>query len=41
MPADRATGKPRGFAFVEFATEAEANEAIRQFNGRDIGGRTL
>ena len=24
MPADRATGKPRGFAFVEFATEAEA-----------------
>ena len=41
MPADRATGKPRGFAFVEFATEAEAAEAIRQFNGRDIGGRTL
>ena len=41
MPADRATGKPRGFAFVEFASEAEANEAIRQFNGRDVGGRTL
>jgi RNA recognition motif-containing protein len=41
MPADRTTGKPRGFAFVEFATEAEANEAIRQFNGRDVGGRTL
>lgn len=41
MPADRTTGKPRGFAFVEFATEAEANEAIRQFNGRDVGGRAL
>jgi len=41
MPSDRATGKPRGFAFVEFATEAEAAEAVRQFNGRDVGGRTL
>jgi RNA recognition motif-containing protein len=41
MPTDRGTGKPRGFAFVEFATETEAAEAIRQFNGRDIGGRTL
>jgi RNA recognition motif-containing protein len=41
MPADRATGKPRGFAFVEFGSEAEAAEAIRQFNGRDVGGRTL
>lgn len=41
MPADRATGKPRGFAFVEFATQAEAEEAIRQLNGRDVGGRSL
>jgi RNA recognition motif-containing protein len=41
MPADRATGKPRGFAFVEFASEGEAAEAIRQFNGRDVGGRAL
>ena len=41
MPSDRTTGKPRGFAFVEFATEAEANEAIRLFNGREVGGRSL
>ena len=41
MPADRTTGKPRGFAFVEFASQAEAEEAVRQLNGRDIGGRTL
>ena len=41
MPADRTTGKPRGFAFVEFATKAEAEEAIRQLNGRDVGGRAL
>jgi len=26
MPADRATGKPRGFAFVEFASQAEAEK---------------
>jgi RNA recognition motif-containing protein len=41
MPTDRATGKPRGFAFVEYSTEAEAEEAIRKFNGREFDGRTL
>ena len=28
LPTDRATGKPRGFGFVEYATEAEAQAAI-------------
>jgi len=41
MPADRVTGKPRGFAFVEFSNDAEANEAIQRLNGREVGGRTL
>ena len=41
LPTDRATGKPRGFAFVEFGSEAEAAEAIRQFNGREVGGRAI
>jgi cold-inducible RNA-binding protein len=41
LPSDRATGKPRGFAFVEFDSEAGAAEAIRQFNGREIDGRVL
>ncbi len=41
LPADRATGKPRGFAFIEFASQAEAEEAVRQLNGRDVGGRAL
>ena len=38
---DRETGRPRGFAFVEMGTDAEAQEAIAQVNGRDLGGRTL
>lgn len=41
MPNDRTTGKPRGFAFVEFASEAEAAAAVSQLNGREVGGRAL
>ena len=41
LPADRATGRPRGFAFVEFSSEAEATEAIRMFNEHEMGGRKL
>jgi len=38
---DRETGRSRGFAFVEFATEAEAAEAIKRFDGQEIDGRKL
>ena len=38
---DRETGRSRGFAFVEFGTEAEAADAIRRFDGHDLGGRRL
>lgn len=41
LPTDRETGRPRGFAFVEFASEAEAAEAIRRFNQVELGGRKL
>jgi RNA recognition motif-containing protein len=41
LPSDRETGRPRGFAFVEFSTEAEAAEAIRMFNEREVEGRRL
>lgn len=41
LPADRETGRPRGFAFITFSTEAEAAEAIRRFNGREVSGRKL
>ena len=38
---DRETGRSRGFAFVEMSTNAEAEAAIDQFNGKEIGGRAL
>jgi len=38
---DRDTGRSRGFAFVEMSTEEEANSAIDQFNGKEVGGRAL
>src|SRR3954464_1079502 len=41
MPNDRETGRPRGFAFVEFESDEEATKAIEQFNGYELGGRAL
>jgi cold-inducible RNA-binding protein len=41
LPVDRDTGRPRGFAFVEFADRAVAEEVIRRFNGAGLKGRPL
>jgi cold-inducible RNA-binding protein len=38
---DRDTGRSRGFGFVEMATAEAAAEAVRQFNGQAVDGRTL
>lgn len=38
---DRDTGRPRGFAFVEMATDEAASAAIAALNGQDVDGRTL
>jgi RNA recognition motif-containing protein len=38
---DRATGRSRGFGFVEMSTDGEAQKALEQFNGRAFQGRNL
>ncbi len=38
---DMATGRARGFAFVEMSNADEAQKAIDQLNGREFGGRDL
>jgi cold-inducible RNA-binding protein len=38
---DMATGRARGFAFVEMASDEEAQQAISMLNDRDFGGRNL
>ena len=42
IPVDRETGRPRGFAFVEFIDRAMAEEAIERFNQQPfMGGAAL
>ena len=38
---DMATGRARGFAFVEMASDEEAQTAITQLNAYQLGGRAL
>ena len=38
---DRETGRSRGFAFVEMSSDAEAKEAIKGLNNKEIEGRAL
>jgi RNA recognition motif-containing protein len=38
---DNATGRARGFAFVEMASDADAQKAVTELNGTQLGGRTL
>src|SRR5438094_7770144 len=38
---DAATGRARGFAFVEMATDEEAQKAATEFNQYQLGGRAL
>ena len=38
---DRYSGESRGFAFVEMAVKSEAQTAINEVNGKQLGERTL
>ena len=38
---DMATGRARGFGFVEMATNEEADQAINKLNGTSLDGRTI
>src|ERR1043166_8908880 len=41
LATDRETGRPRGFAFVEFNDRAQAEEAVRRFNNQLFKGRPI
>ena len=41
LPVDRETGRPRGFAFVEYQERSHAEEAIQRFNQQPFMGRPL
>jgi len=41
VPTDRETGRPRGFAFVEFESDEAVQSCIEQMNGRDLKGRAI
>ena len=41
IPADKFSGRPRGFAFVEMGSRSEAEAAIEGLNGRVLKERTI
>lgn len=38
---DRATGRSKGFGFVEMSTDEEAQKAVAELNGKDLDGRAI
>lgn len=41
IPTERDTGRPRGFAFVEFAERSDAETAIASFDGSELDGHAV
>lgn len=38
---EKSTGRSRGFAFVDFTNDEEARAAIKDLNGKEVGGQAL
>jgi RNA recognition motif-containing protein len=38
---DKMTGRSKGFGFIQMSNDAEADNAINMFNGKELEGRTL
>ncbi len=38
---DKFSGKSKGFGFVEMSNDDEAEKAINELNGKEMGGRTI
>ena len=38
---DRATNRPRGFAFAQFGSDTLAADAVRRFDGAELRGRRM
>lgn len=38
---DKFSGRSKGFGFVEFASEEEAQKAVEELNGKDMDGRNI
>lgn len=41
VPKDKATGQPRGFAFVDMSSEAEVDSAVEALDGNQFEGRVI
>ena len=39
--SDRETGRSRGFGFITFANNSDADDAIQGMNGKELDGRAL
>ena len=38
---DRATGRSKGFGFVEMTNDEDAQKAVTELNGKDLDGRAI
>lgn len=41
VATDRSSGASKGFGFIEFSTNEEANAAITGLDGKDVNGQAL